>query len=422
MKHILFIAPHSFPIKSSESICNSKVAFTLANVGYKVDVFTCSNSSTYPVDQRIDDYLKSNPNISVKTVKYGSSYFSRTAPLSKNLKSLLPNLLIFLQTGYFYNGIYIAYAILKAVKQTIKCYGKMPYDVVVTRGFNTDIVGIYLKKKYGLKWIANWNDPFPGAKFPAPYGQGYDAKLPFFENIVYNDIQKYADIHTFPSERLRNYMLKCFKKVKIEQTYVIHHMAHSGLTQYFAGSKKVDGVLKLVSCGSVGKPRKPEVFLNALAISLHRFPGISVKCYFVGYYDEKLQNLVEELDLKEVVEFIPPKNYSECMAFISSCDVSLVIETSCEEGIYLPTKVVDAVQCELPIFCVSPNVGTLRDIVNEFGIGYASDIDDQGDVSEKIDQLLNDYVKGKLPKCNKQLAPVFFEDYIGIQYKTLIGK
>ena len=39
MKRILFIAPESFPVMSSESICNSKVAYVLASAGYKVDVY-----------------------------------------------------------------------------------------------------------------------------------------------------------------------------------------------------------------------------------------------------------------------------------------------------------------------------------------------------------------------------------------------
>ena len=57
MKRILFIAPHAFPIKSSESICNSKVAQSLAEAGYKVDVFTCKDNSAYPSDQKIDDFF-----------------------------------------------------------------------------------------------------------------------------------------------------------------------------------------------------------------------------------------------------------------------------------------------------------------------------------------------------------------------------
>lgn len=420
MKRILYIAPHSFPIKSSESICNSKVAYVLASIGYKVDVFACSDSSTYPEDLSIDQFLQNSPNIRVFMVRPSKKNFCRTASFISNLRCIPHNLKIFLKTGRFYNGISTPYSILQAVYGHIKVDGGFHYDAMITRGYLTDIVGITLKKKYNVTWIANWNDPFPLKRFPAPYGQGYTAKLSFFENQVYQSIQKYADIHTFPCIRLRNYMLKCFTNVKVENTVVIHHMAHSQLTQFFhSGSMANNTILKIVSCGSVGEPRRPEVFLEALSIALKEV-HVNVKLYFIGFYSEMLRSLSEQFGLSDVVDFIPPKKYSECMDFISSCDVSLIVETSCEEGIYLPTKCVDAFQCEKPIFCVSPRVGTLHDIIKRFNVGYIADIDDMSDVVLQIKKLLADYLAHQLPKVNKNITPEFFEDHIAQQYIELL--
>lgn len=418
MKRILYIAPHSFPIKSSESICNSKVAFVLASNKNKVDVFTCSDSSTYPQDSKIDNFLKGSPNLRVISVSPSKNIFHRNGSIVSNLKNVPHNLKIFLKTGYFYNGISTPFAILQAVEKLIKSEGGFHYDVMITRGFFTDIVGIILKRKYGVKWVANWNDPFPLKRFPFPYGQGYDAKLPFFENRVYKAIQKYADVHTFPSFRLRNYMLKCFTDVKKEDTRVIYHMAHSGLSQFFHGEEPKGSVLKIVSCGSVETPRKPEVFIEALSLALKEI-NINVKLYFVGFYSDNLKRLTNELGLSGIVEFLPPKNYSECMDFISLCDMSLIVETTCEEGIYLPTKCVDAFQCGKPIFCVSPKVGTLKDIVQTFHVGYVSDIDDLNDVAIQIKRMFRDYLANALPIVNKQIAPEFFEEYIGKQFQEL---
>jgi hypothetical protein len=419
MKRILFIAPHSFPIKSSESICNSKVAYVLASMGYTVDVFACSDPATYPEDSRIDSFLQSNVNMHIIQVSPSQKIFHRKASLFDNIKCIPHHIKIFLKTGYFYNGISTPYAILMAIKEHIRREGGFHYDVMITRGFLTDIVGIKLKKKYGVKWIANWNDPFPLQRFPAPYGYGYNAKLPFFQNKVYEDIQEYADIHTFPSQRLRDYMLKGFTHVKKENTRVIHHMAHSGITNFFKGKNTEKSVFKIVSCGSVGSPRKPEVFLKSLTIALKEFE-IKVKLFFVGYYSDNLKDLSRELGLSEIIEFVPPMSYSECMDFISSCDISLIVETSCEEGIYLPTKCVDAFQCGKPIFCVSPKIGTLRDIVEKYKVGYVADIDEEEDVVIQIKKMIGGYIAMTLPEVNKELVPNFFEDYIGKQYKEVL--
>lgn len=415
MKRILFIAPHSYPIKSSESICNSKVAYTLAKYGYKVDVFSCSNESTYPSDKRIDTILRDSSNISITSV-CGKS-MNRSMNKVQLFKLLIHHFVIFLKLGYYYNGIDYAYQIIKAIELKIKKEGKMPYDVMITRGFHTDCVGIYLYKKYKIRWIANWNDPFPILHFPKPYGEGFDAKLPYFEQKICNDIQKYVQLHTFPSERLRDYMLKCFPFVNKEETFVIHHMALSELSP----KKNLSHLNKftIVHTGSVNKPRDPKNFLEALS-NVTKQIDIQIECIFIGGYDNNLQDLINKYDLSKIVSFRPAMTYSECVDFIASVDLSLIIEAICEEGIYLPTKFVDALQSKTPVFCVSPRVGTLHDLTIKYKVGYCADNTNICDIEEKLLLAINDYKDNSLPQVNPSDISPFFDDYILKQYNTII--
>lgn len=421
MKRILFIAPHAFPIKSSESICNSKVAQSLAEAGYKVDVFTCKDNSAYPSDQKIDVFFSSSTNLKIYYVNY-SYILSRQSSLFKNLKNALINLFILLKTGYWYNGISVPFGIVSAVNKHIKEYDQFPYDVVITRGFLTDYVGIYFSKKYKIKWIANWNDPYPAKKFPAPYGDGYDAKLPFFEKRIYNAIQKYATIHTFPSDRLRNYMLKCFTDINESQTMVVPHMAHSRLLSIVKGEKKGDEMFRIVHCGSVSKPRNPEIFIKALSkmVSGLGLTKKQLRCYFVGSYDSNLSEIIKNNKVDDIVELLPPKQYAESLSFISSCDMALIIEAECEEGIYLPTKFVDAIQSGLPVFCVSPFPGTLNDMVEKYAVGFYANNTSIDDVENKLINAYNDFLNKSLPEINKEKLNYFFEENIVTLFSSII--
>ena len=128
--------------------------------------------------------------------------------------------------------------------------------------YNVEETGIYLKKKYGVKWVANWNDPYPVCRFPKPYGKGPDAKLDIGYGRVYDKVKKMVDFHTFPSERLKEYMINSFKTVSSHNTMVIPHMAYSRLLP----SNRVnhDKCLRIVSCGTVRHPRNPSLFIKAL--------------------------------------------------------------------------------------------------------------------------------------------------------------
>lgn len=100
MKRILFVAPHSFPIKSSEAICNSKVAHVLAEAGYHVDVFSCSDESTYPGDTEYNDILSSSKRLNIYSItpKY---IISRKDKLYRTFINILYNLWILLQRDTF---------------------------------------------------------------------------------------------------------------------------------------------------------------------------------------------------------------------------------------------------------------------------------------------------------------------------------
>ena len=144
MKRILYIAPHCYPIKSSESICNSKVAYTLAKGGYCVDVYTCIESSTYPEDKVLDGVLRESDNLNISYVR--GRIITRTLTLLDFIRCIIHYAILYMKTGYYYNGLDYSYQIMRKVKDRMDREG-IRYDIMITRGFNTDYAGLYLHEK-----------------------------------------------------------------------------------------------------------------------------------------------------------------------------------------------------------------------------------------------------------------------------------
>ena len=326
-----------------------------------------------------------------------------------------------IKTGYFYNGMAVAHDILCAIKEHEKKFTEFPYDVIITRAYRAELAAIYLKEKYNIKWIANWNDPYPGCRFPKPYGAGPNSRIDFGYKRVYNKVRKLVDLHTFPSERLKNYMINSFKTVNPNKTVVIPHMAHSELLTQL-DNKKDNKCLKFVSCGSVSYPRNPALFITALKniVSEMNLSDEDIKCYFVGEYDTNLANIIKEKKLDGIVELLGSKKYTDCLEFITSCNLSLIIEAQCEEGIYLPTKFADAVQCRVPVFCVSPNKGTLHDMVDKYHNGYYCDNESIKSIESALRQAIIDYKNNQFPIVSKSNMEYFFEDRILEQFNAIL--
>lgn len=424
MKRILYIAQQAYPITSSECICNTKVAHALAEAGYKVDVFSYTSDSMYTADNKINRILSSSKNLNIHYVKASSNdyFLSRSHSLWKNIKNAFVLFYFGCKMGYLYNGIAINYDIYRSIKSHLKSFKEFPYDVVMTRSYHSEIIGIYLKKKYGVKWVANWNDPYPVCRFPKPYGKGPDAKLDIGYGRVYDKVKKMVDFHTFPSERLKEYMINSFKTVSSNNTMVIPHMAYSRLLP----SNRVnrDKCLRIVSCGTVRHPRNPSLFIKALkkVVDDMCLSANDLKCYFIGKYDKFLDKLVKDNSLEEYVTLVGPMQYADCLDFISKCDISLIIEAQCEEGIYLPTKFADAVQCGVPVFCVSPKVGTLHDLVEKYKNGYYSDNESLESIEKSLKQAVLDYRNDNLPIRSKSDMEDFYEEKIVEKINSILLK
>ena len=84
---------------------------------------------------------------------------------------------------------------------------------------------------------------------------------------LFKNMRIYTRFQVLDSE---DYMLKCFTHVKKENTRVIHHMAHSELTQFFNKKNASESILKIVSCGSVGVSKKTRGVFKSLINSIER--------------------------------------------------------------------------------------------------------------------------------------------------------
>jgi len=411
---ILYVAPASFPITSSESIVNAKIAHVLANMGHSVTVYAIDSYDTLYPDSSSSIVQLQHSNLHIRNIKLKSN-----RSILQRVLNRVKWISVYIKTGYYYKSNHIAYSIMTTVEKDIK-QGDV-FDLMITRGFYTEMAGIRIAKQYSIPWVANWNDPYPLNNFPPPYGAGPNAPNTRSERKLMNEIQKYALKHTFPSSRLRDYMLSYLTNIEVSDTCVIPHIAHS---KFFTPHTHIKHEkLKMIHAGNVAYPRDPSNFLKALSRLIHT-PGYSnsIECVFIGQFSANCRKMIYELDLIDIVTLKPSMSYNSIIDIQKQFDLSVIIEAICEEGIYLPTKVADSIQGALPIFCVSPQNGTQHDLLNLYDIGYFSDNTDIDSIYHSLLKAVNDFWTGRLPIISMEKVPYFFEKYAEEQYERLFNE
>lgn len=400
MKKILMIAPSCYPVIGAEAIVNIKLLKALSDSQhFSIDLISRKwKWALYPSDT-LESYgvtLNSLDIIEVDNVI--------------NIKTLFQNLFTYLKFGILYKGYHWAYPTWKVVKEKVK---NNEYDYILTKDVPSLLLGYYLKKHYGLKWVATWNDPCPWIMYPIPYGKGLEAKLSRMQKKIISKMKE-ADVHIFPNSRICRYMNK-YLQIEKEKCLIVPHVV---LPEANNIEHEYCNKLRLVHSGNLGNPRNPTSFLKALRIFLDKKPDANISFSIMGYCDPSVKELIIKLKLEQYVSYVSPVEYKESLRKLSSYDVAVIIEADCEEGIFLPTKVSDFLQMSIPIFAISPSVGVLNDMYKEKQVSYFASVNDIDSISKEIDFLYNDFERKNIYRV-EYITPSMTSDYIVEQYYSI---
>lgn len=394
------IAPACFPVTGAENIVNIKLLQALSTSDeFCIDLISRQREwENYPSDDL--DYF------GVKINYLGVLKVSN----SKNVTSIFQHIMTYLKTGIFYRGCHWAYP---AIRLAEKLVNKNQYDYVLTKNSPSFLVGYYLKKKYSLKWVATWNDPFPSEKYPEPYGRGLDSPVNSTSTHMI-DIMRKADIHIFPNDRIMNYMQNYIHANK-EKCLIAPHAA---ITKNHVVEYEKSPILRFVHSGNLSTPRDPFTFLKAYRAFIDNHSGIETIIAIMGKSNEMLADYIKQFELGNYVRIVEPKKYSESLTELNKYDVAVIIEANCKEGIFLPTKVSDFMQMHIPIFAISPSKGVLNDLYNSHDIPFFADVTNPDKILEQLEIIYSSFLKGELTH-DQRIKREYMCDSITKIYKEL---
>lgn len=405
MKRILFVAANVLPVNGPEAIVNAKLLKVLADEGYVIDVISKDGQSKY-FSATIDDFFAEKLN-SVNIINADNQI---------NIRTIFGHIKVLFKTGYVYKGAHWAYYAIRCAEKFIIQY---KYDYILSRNPPSELVGLFLSQKYNIPWIANWNDPYPEKRMPYPYGGGKGASLGYLEQKLLDNVSRKVQIHTFSSERQREYMLQYMKGIDREHTYVIPHVCVDGFFKKV--EKQNHDKLRIIHSGNVSVPRDPVPFLEGVRRFVDRNSAASIEISFVGKQTLDFEQQVGRLDLSSWVKVVPPMPYLENLSYISGQDIALIIEAPSNNSVFLPTKVGDYMQCGKDIFAVSPGVGTLNDLYQKGVVKYFADCIDPEAITLELERIYAVYIKSnKNYRSDTKIIDDYLPQVVVELYKSIL--
>ena len=245
------------------------------------------------------------------------------------------------------------------------------------------LVGLKLKRLYGVPWVAHFSDPWVDNPFDSRDRLARRVNLSLERRVM-----ETADLLVFTSEEtvelvLRKYPAEWKRKARV--------LPHSFDASLYPQNVEADGGETVVryTCEFYGR-RTPRPLVETLRSILSDAPRLleSVRFELIGQVSEgaRAESGLESLP-EGLVTTRPPVSYSESLALAARADGLLIIDAPAERSVFLPSKLVDYVGAARPVLGLTPP-GASANLIAKLG-GWTADPSDASAMRRATEEFLS---------------------------------
>lgn len=282
-----------------------------------------------------------------------------------------------------------------SVRFLTKYLAENTVDAIVTTGppHSMHLIGLKLQKKTGIKWIADFRDPWTNIDF---YEQLHLSKL---ANWVHHKLERKvvqnADVVVTISEQMRKEFLPLIpQKIEvITNGYDTDDLVSENIV--------LDTCFTITHVGTLTQARNPQNLWQVLGnISKENatFKQL-LKIKLVGPVDYSVCQSIEQNNLADNLLLIDHLTHREAIAAQQKSQVLLLVVNDAPNllGI-IPGKFFEYLSTGRPIIGIGPTNGDLAAIFEETGIGNMLEYGDTTGIERAVDSLYSKFVARDLSK------------------------
>ncbi|WP_232066308.1 glycosyltransferase family 4 protein [Hymenobacter sp. BT18] len=274
--------------------------------------------------------------------------------------------------------------VLQAVEQLLAA-GEQ-FDAVLTSSppHSTQLIGLELKRRYGLRWLADMRDPWTDIYYykelnHLPPARWLDAR---YERQVLEE----ADAVLVTSPNTKRLFLSKSPGLRAEKFRVLPNGYDED--DFQLPSSPPSDALLITHTGTISETYHIEQLLAACAACSRQHPQVPLRLRFVGKVSPGLQQQVAEAGLQEQTEFVPFVPHDESVGYLLRSTVLLMAIPDVANNLaILPGKVFEYLAAKKPILCVGPLGSDADTLLTECGAGRALPYDDYAGMLARLEEL-----------------------------------
>ena len=369
----------------------------LQEFGIEPVIYTVSNPN-YPItDSSLINDVPNNitilkqpiwePNNILKFFK--NSKTEESAGFLNPNPSFLGKLLQYIRANYFIPDAR-KYWVKPSVTFLKKYISENAIDLIITTGppHSLHLIGLELKKKFDVKWISDFRDPWTEIDYfeQLPLTKKSKEKHKELEEIVLKSSDSVLVIGKTMKEKYKKF------------SNSIHVLTNGYDSEITKNNSQLDKKFTITHIGLMNSDRNPDIFWKAIK-EISEINSSFAKDYriqLVGKVAKEVKDSISFYNLKGVVDlgYLP---HNEVTRFQEKSQILLlaVNKVKSAKGI-ITGKIFEYLQAKRPILAIGPVDGDLAEILTTTKSGEIFDFEDVTNLKSEILRLYNLYKKADI--------------------------
>lgn len=257
--------------------------------------------------------------------------------------------------------------------------------------YTTHLIGLKLKRKSGLPWVADFRDSWIGWLSTPQWRPRVSRKI---ETVMERSVLAEADRVLTVSEGVREHLLERHPELRDDRWRLLPNGFDP---EDFAGIEPVsiNKKLTITYLGSLYGLRNPEYLLRALERLQQKQPDLVEKLAlrFVGRVGAPILKRLQTSSLSEKIEILPYLSHDKSLSYLLGTDVALLIidDAPTNKGI-LTGKLYEHIGAGKPILALAPE-GEAAELIRCNNLGWVVPPRDDLAIAKTLRDILQSNVR-----------------------------
>lgn len=306
-----------------------------------------------------------------------------------------------------------------SVKRLSKYLQENKVDAIVSNGppHTTHMIGLALKKKFNIPWLADFRDPWTNIDFydKLMLSKWADKKHHRLEDAVIKNADSLVTVSPNWAKDFKEHSKRDFNVI------------YNGFDEKDFTNKDVelDQKFSIVHIGSMNKDRNPHNLWEVLGQLCSEVDGFhkDLEIKMVGPTDIAIKNALIENNLNENLNKIDYVPHSEVVNYLLGAQLLLlpINDTPNSMGV-IPGKLFEYLAARRPIICIGPLKGDSCRIVNETEAGYTFSFNNKSDLKTTLISLYNEFTETGKVECSSNSIEKFSRRNLTVQMAELLNE